>query len=57
VNEEVVLTNWEANGSGVEVIAAVGVEEVCAMKATTELVGVVIGVGEVVLVAEVDSLT
>ncbi|KAH9330845.1 hypothetical protein KI387_002953, partial [Taxus chinensis] len=57
VDEEVVLTDWEANASVVEVIVAVGVEEVCAVKVAAILVGLAIGVGEVVLVVEVDGLT
>ncbi|KAH9293629.1 hypothetical protein KI387_041167, partial [Taxus chinensis] len=55
VDAEVELMDWEANGSAVEVIAVVGIEEVCVVKATAVLVGG--GVGEVVVVAEVDGLT
>ncbi|KAH9327479.1 hypothetical protein KI387_007657, partial [Taxus chinensis] len=57
VNVEVVLMDWEANGSAVEVIVVVGVEEVCVVKVVVILVGVGVGVVEVVLVAEVDGLT
>ncbi|KAH9321560.1 hypothetical protein KI387_016199, partial [Taxus chinensis] len=55
VDAEVELIDWEANGLAVEVIVAVGMEEVCAVKAVVVLVGG--GVGEAVLVAEVDGLT
>ncbi|KAH9311984.1 hypothetical protein KI387_027019, partial [Taxus chinensis] len=55
VDAEVELTDWVANGSAMEVIAVVGIEEVCAVKATTVLVGG--GVGKVIVIAEVDSLT
>ncbi|KAH9298532.1 hypothetical protein KI387_030214, partial [Taxus chinensis] len=54
VNAEVELMNWEANGSAMEVIVVVGMEEVCAVKAVAVLVGG--GVGEVVVVVEVDGL-
>ncbi|KAH9300139.1 hypothetical protein KI387_011722, partial [Taxus chinensis] len=57
VNAEVVLMDWAANGSAMGVIEVVGMEEVRAVKATVVLVGVVVGVGEVVLAAEVDGLT
>ncbi|KAH9287536.1 hypothetical protein KI387_031653, partial [Taxus chinensis] len=50
VDVEVELTDWEANGSAMEVIAVVGIEEVCAVKVAAVLVGG--GVGEVVVVAE-----
>ena len=53
VNAVVLLMDWEANGSAVEVIAVVRMEEACAVKATVVLVGG--GVGEVVLVMEVDG--
>ncbi|KAH9313173.1 hypothetical protein KI387_028208, partial [Taxus chinensis] len=55
VDVEVVLMDWEAHGLVVEVIAAVGIEEVCVVKAAVVLVGR--GVGEVVVVTEVDGLT
>ncbi|KAH9313607.1 hypothetical protein KI387_022234, partial [Taxus chinensis] len=57
VNAEVVLMDLEANGSAVEVIVAVGVGEVCTVKVVAVLVGVRVGVGEAVLVTEVDGLT
>ncbi|KAH9317227.1 hypothetical protein KI387_018996, partial [Taxus chinensis] len=50
VDAEVELIDWEANGLAVEVIVAVGMEKVCAVKAVVVLVGG--GVGEAVLVAE-----
>ncbi|KAH9300212.1 hypothetical protein KI387_011795, partial [Taxus chinensis] len=49
------LTDWEANWSAVEVIVAVGMEVVCAVEVAAVLVGR--GVGEAVLVVEVDGLT
>ncbi|KAH9331494.1 hypothetical protein KI387_003602, partial [Taxus chinensis] len=55
VDVKVELMDWAANGSAMEVIAVVGMEEVCAVKAVVVLVGG--GVGEVVVVAEVDGLT
>ncbi|KAH9321536.1 hypothetical protein KI387_016175, partial [Taxus chinensis] len=55
VDAEVVLMDWEANGSAVEVITTVRIEEVCAVKVMAILVGR--GVGEVVMVAEVDGVT
>ncbi|KAH9320012.1 hypothetical protein KI387_021781, partial [Taxus chinensis] len=57
VDTEVVLTYWEANGSAVDVITTVGMEEVCEVKVAAILVGVGVGVGKVVLVVEVDNLT
>ncbi|KAH9298537.1 hypothetical protein KI387_030219, partial [Taxus chinensis] len=50
VDAKVELMDWKANESAVEVIAAVGMEDVCAVKAVVVLVGG--GVGEVVLVTE-----
>ncbi|KAH9306718.1 hypothetical protein KI387_011122, partial [Taxus chinensis] len=50
---EVGLMAWEANGSSVEVVAVVGLEEVCVVEATAILVSG--GVGEVMVVAEVDN--
>ncbi|KAH9327226.1 hypothetical protein KI387_007404, partial [Taxus chinensis] len=55
VEAEVELMDWAANGLSMEVIAVVGIVEVCVVKAVTVLVGG--GVGEVVVVAEVDYLT
>ncbi|KAH9300908.1 hypothetical protein KI387_012491, partial [Taxus chinensis] len=55
VDAEVGLMAWEANGSAVEVVAVVGMEEVCVVEAATVLVSG--GVGEAVVVAEVDALT
>ncbi|KAH9332065.1 hypothetical protein KI387_004173, partial [Taxus chinensis] len=55
VDAEVELTDWEANGLAVEVIVAVGIEEVCVVKEAAILVGG--GVGEAVVVVEVDGLT
>ncbi|KAH9306114.1 hypothetical protein KI387_010518, partial [Taxus chinensis] len=57
VDAKVVLMDWAANGSAMEVIAAVGMEEGTCVKATAVLVGVGVGVGEAALVAEVDGLT
>ncbi|KAH9313815.1 hypothetical protein KI387_022442, partial [Taxus chinensis] len=54
VDAEVELKDWEANGTVLEVIVVVGIEEVCMAKVVTILVGK--GVGESVLVAEVDGL-
>ncbi|KAH9321595.1 hypothetical protein KI387_016234, partial [Taxus chinensis] len=54
VDAEVELMDWEADGSAVEVIAAVGMEEVCVVEAAAILVGG--GVGEEVAVVEVDNL-
>ncbi|KAH9320034.1 hypothetical protein KI387_021803, partial [Taxus chinensis] len=54
VDAEVELMDWEANWSAVEVIAVVGMEEVCVVEVVAVLVGG--GVGEAVLVAEVDGL-
>ncbi|KAH9325225.1 hypothetical protein KI387_005403, partial [Taxus chinensis] len=55
VDAKVELMDWVANGLSVEVIAVVGMEEVCAVKVVAVLVGG--GVGEVVVVAEVDDVT
>ncbi|KAH9306972.1 hypothetical protein KI387_011376, partial [Taxus chinensis] len=55
VDAEVELMDWAANGSTVEVIVVVGIEEVCVVKVVVVLVGG--GVGEVVVVEEVDNLT
>ncbi|KAH9317224.1 hypothetical protein KI387_018993, partial [Taxus chinensis] len=57
VDTEVVLIDWEANGSAMEIIIVVGMEEVHVGKAMAILVGVGVGVGEAVLVVEVDGLT
>ncbi|KAH9327371.1 hypothetical protein KI387_007549, partial [Taxus chinensis] len=38
-NAEVELMDWEANESAMEVIVAVGMEEVCVVKTTAVLVG------------------
>ncbi|KAH9297853.1 hypothetical protein KI387_029535, partial [Taxus chinensis] len=54
VNAEVDLMDWEADGSAVEVMAAIGIEEVCAVEATSILVGG--GIGEELAVVEVDYL-
>ncbi|KAH9298905.1 hypothetical protein KI387_030587, partial [Taxus chinensis] len=54
VNAEVELIDWEADGSAVEVMEVVGMEEVCVVEVADVLVGG--GVGEVVVVAEVDGL-
>ncbi|KAH9324960.1 hypothetical protein KI387_005138, partial [Taxus chinensis] len=50
VNAEVELMDWEADGSAMEVMAVVGIEEVCVVEEAAVLVGG--GVGEVVLVTE-----
>ncbi|KAH9327391.1 hypothetical protein KI387_007569, partial [Taxus chinensis] len=55
VDAEVELIDWEANGSAMEVIVVVGIEAVCVVKVAAILVGG--GVGEAVLVVEVDGLT
>ncbi|KAH9308116.1 hypothetical protein KI387_036027, partial [Taxus chinensis] len=54
VNVEVELTDWEVDGSAVEVMEVVGMEEVCVVEASVVLVSG--GVGEEVVVVEVDSL-
>ncbi|KAH9301949.1 hypothetical protein KI387_013532, partial [Taxus chinensis] len=54
VDAEVELTDWEADGSAVEVMVVVGMEEVCAVEVAAILVSG--GVGEEVTVAEVVSL-
>ncbi|KAH9312926.1 hypothetical protein KI387_027961, partial [Taxus chinensis] len=54
VDAKVNLMDWEANGSTMEVMAVVGMEEVCAIEVVAVLVGR--GVGEAVVVAEVDGL-
>ncbi|KAH9328205.1 hypothetical protein KI387_000313, partial [Taxus chinensis] len=54
VNAEVELTDWEADGSDMEVMAVIGMEEVCVVEVTDVLIGE--GVGEEVEVVEVDSL-
>ncbi|KAH9313348.1 hypothetical protein KI387_028383, partial [Taxus chinensis] len=55
VDAEVELMDWEDDGAVVEVVAVVGIEEVCVVEVATILVTG--GVGEVVVVAEVDTLT
>ncbi|KAH9308115.1 hypothetical protein KI387_036026, partial [Taxus chinensis] len=50
VNEEVELMDWKADGSSVEVMAVVGMEEVCVVEATAILVSG--GIGEEVAVLE-----
>ncbi|KAH9327507.1 hypothetical protein KI387_007685, partial [Taxus chinensis] len=50
VNEEVEIMGWEADGSDVEVVVAVGMEEVCVVEVSTVLVTG--GVGEVIVVME-----
>ncbi|KAH9325472.1 hypothetical protein KI387_005650, partial [Taxus chinensis] len=54
VDVEVELMDWEADGLAVEVMAAVGMEEVCAVEVVAILVSG--GVGEEVAVVEVDDL-
>ncbi|KAH9300471.1 hypothetical protein KI387_012054, partial [Taxus chinensis] len=54
VDAEVELMDWEADGLAVEVVAVVGMEEACAVEVATVLVSG--GVGEVVVVVEVDAL-
>ncbi|KAH9331845.1 hypothetical protein KI387_003953, partial [Taxus chinensis] len=54
VDAEVELMDWEADGSTMEVMVAVGMEEVCAVEAVSVLVGG--GVGEAVVVTKVDGL-
>ncbi|KAH9306171.1 hypothetical protein KI387_010575, partial [Taxus chinensis] len=53
VNVEVELTDWESDGLVVEVVATVGMEEVCAVEVAIVLVSE--GVGAVVVVEEVDA--
>ncbi|KAH9327475.1 hypothetical protein KI387_007653, partial [Taxus chinensis] len=48
VDAEMELMDWEANGSAVELIVVVGMEEPCVVKVVAILVGG--GVGEAVLV-------
>ncbi|KAH9302778.1 hypothetical protein KI387_014361, partial [Taxus chinensis] len=55
VDAEVELMDWEAYGLAVEVVAVVGMEEVCVVDVVTVLVSR--DVGEVVVVTEVDILT
>ncbi|KAH9324222.1 hypothetical protein KI387_004400, partial [Taxus chinensis] len=50
VDVEVELMDWEANGSTVKVVVAVGLEEACAVEVVAVLVSG--GVGEVVVVME-----
>ncbi|KAH9309680.1 hypothetical protein KI387_037591, partial [Taxus chinensis] len=50
VDAEVELMDWESNGSTMEVMAVVGMEEVCSVEVEIVLVGG--GVGEVVVVTE-----
>ncbi|KAH9331514.1 hypothetical protein KI387_003622, partial [Taxus chinensis] len=50
VDAEVELIDWEANGSVMEVIVVVGIEEACVAEVANVLVGG--GVGEVVVVTE-----
>ncbi|KAH9301526.1 hypothetical protein KI387_013109, partial [Taxus chinensis] len=54
IDEKMGLMDWEANGLVMEVMAAIGMEEVCTVEVTTILVGG--GVGEAVVVTEVDGL-
>ncbi|KAH9296196.1 hypothetical protein KI387_039784, partial [Taxus chinensis] len=54
VDAEVELMDWEADGSAMEVVATVGMEEVCVVEVATVLVSG--GVDKVVVVAEVDAL-
>ncbi|KAH9287580.1 hypothetical protein KI387_031697, partial [Taxus chinensis] len=54
VDAEVGLIDWEVDRSAVEVMTALGMEEVCVVEAVSVLVGG--GVGEVVVVMEVDDL-
>ncbi|KAH9327630.1 hypothetical protein KI387_007808, partial [Taxus chinensis] len=54
VDAEVGLMDWEADGVAMEVMAVVGMEEVCVVQAAALLVGG--GVGEAVVVMEVDGL-
>ncbi|KAH9296890.1 hypothetical protein KI387_028572, partial [Taxus chinensis] len=51
---EVELTNWEADGLAVEVVAAVGMEDVGVVKVAVALVRG--GVGDMAVVVEVDAL-
>ncbi|KAH9329245.1 hypothetical protein KI387_001353, partial [Taxus chinensis] len=55
VDAEVGLTDLEADGLAMEVVVAVGVEEACAVEVATVLVSR--GIGEAVVVMEVDALT
>ncbi|KAH9324185.1 hypothetical protein KI387_004363, partial [Taxus chinensis] len=50
VNTEVELMDWEANGLAVDVVVAVGMEEVFAVEVVTVLVSG--GVGDMVVVME-----
>ncbi|KAH9306832.1 hypothetical protein KI387_011236, partial [Taxus chinensis] len=54
VDAEVDLMDRAANGSSMQVIKVVGIEEVCVVKVVVVLVGG--GVGQVVLVVEVNGL-
>ncbi|KAH9328570.1 hypothetical protein KI387_000678, partial [Taxus chinensis] len=54
VDANVELTDWEADGSAVEVMVVVGMKEVCVVEAAVVLVGG--GIGEEVSVVEVDGL-
>ncbi|KAH9294788.1 hypothetical protein KI387_038376, partial [Taxus chinensis] len=54
VDAEVELMDWEADGSTMEVMAVVGMEEVCVVEVAAILVSG--GVGEEVAVVEVDGL-
>ncbi|KAH9331834.1 hypothetical protein KI387_003942, partial [Taxus chinensis] len=54
VDVEVELMDWEADGLVVEVMAVVGMKEVCVVEVAAVLVGG--GIGEEVAVVEVDGL-
>ncbi|KAH9294610.1 hypothetical protein KI387_038198, partial [Taxus chinensis] len=54
VGSEVELTDWEANGLAVEVMAVMGMEDVGAIEVAAALVGG--GIGEEAVVLEVDDL-
>ncbi|KAH9309045.1 hypothetical protein KI387_036956, partial [Taxus chinensis] len=50
VDAEVELLDWEVDGSAVEVMAVVGMQDVCVVEAVAVLVGG--GVGEEVVIVE-----
>ncbi|KAH9309517.1 hypothetical protein KI387_037428, partial [Taxus chinensis] len=50
VDVEVELDDWEVDGSAMEVVAVVGMEEVCVVEVATAMVSR--GVGKVVVVAK-----
>ncbi|KAH9308893.1 hypothetical protein KI387_036804, partial [Taxus chinensis] len=54
VDAEVELIDWEADGSAMDFIVVVGMEEVCAVEVVDVPIGG--GVGEAVVVAEIDNL-